>query len=130
MNRLEISRSGLLILALLCLTMAAVLLAQLFATYQRDYYWTPMERALPLSAARDRVEVYVDEMLLQKLAADGHLQVKSRVLSTTDIRVRINNIDRVAKGQLAALAVVASCDLTLLAIALLVRLPRSSAPSR
>lgn len=94
----------------------------------RSIWWTPMSMALPLSATGDHFELYVGADILQDLVERGALVVRDaegreRPVSAADIRVRVNNWERVRADRLRdgvglALGLGASAALVVASIAL------------
>src|SRR6266571_1220075 len=64
-----------------------------------DIWWTPATSPLSLEQSRDRVEVYVRGVPLQSALQSGRLQLAGdsglAPITANDIRIRLNNYDRV-----------------------------------
>lgn len=100
------TRKYLLILgAVFCLTSVGEMVR--LGTQRADIWWTPKELALPLDKAADRVRLTVaGEPLPEQLAAGRLLLVTDagpRALTDADVRLRLNNRDRVRVQQMPAL---------------------------
>jgi len=68
-----------------------------------DIWWTPQPLALSLSESADRVQVYVRGKPLGSLLDAGQLKLagtQDSVLSISDVRLRLNNWDRVRTQRL------------------------------
>lgn len=67
---------------------------------RRDIWWTPLELALPLSAAASEVELYLGGELLQRQVERGALAVKDdkgvmRPIAPAEIKIRRNNWQKI-----------------------------------
>lgn len=112
----------------------ALLLIPLLALYREfsrpsDIWWTPQGMALPLTESQDRVRLYVQGNPLTVLLEGGQLSVSdkrgTRVLGVDDIRVRLNNWDRVraaGRPMIVAYAALAGAGATFLLLILSGRL--------
>jgi hypothetical protein len=94
-------------LLMLLVTTAVPIVREL--TRRPDIWWTPATHPLTLAEAKDRVEVYSGDRLL-----DG-----------ADVRVRLNNFDRVRAEQLRLLLVDAFACGAALMMLLVMLMPRS-----
>lgn len=122
MPRTTISRTTLLVPAIVCLAIGVAVAVQLLRGMPEDFYWTPAEMAVPLDDARARVEVVLDGELLQQYARRGDLRIgeEDRQVAPEDLRVRFNNFDRVSRGQMIVLSVSLTAAIVLLVVALAV----------
>lgn len=82
-----------------------------------DIWWTPAPLALSLSDAKDRVEIYARGQPLGTLLEQHRVSItdgpESRVLTTQEIGLRVNNWDRVRARRLPLLLVyAAACGVT------------------
>jgi hypothetical protein len=88
--------------------MSALQLVRFF-NQPSDIWWTPEALALPLADGADRVKVYVGRTELGELADAGrvHLVADSGAtpVARAEIRLRINNRDRVRAERLPMLLV-------------------------
>ena len=101
-------------------------------------WWTHRSMPLTLAETEDHFELYVGPDLLQKLVEDRALTVRDaegreRPVSVADIRVRVNNWDRIRADHLrdgvaAALGLGASA--TLLIVGIVSRASRRNAEGR
>ena len=77
------------------------------STQRADIWWTPKELALPLGAAADRVQLTIAGAPLPEVLAAGRLQLVTdtgtRPVTDADVRLRLNNRDRVRVQQTPAL---------------------------
>ena len=114
------SRMAFIVPSVVCFAIATAAGMQLSRNLNEDFYWTPKELAPTLEEARDRVEVYYEEELLQRRAERGDLrsQEGERAIAPDDIRVRINNFDRVARGHWILLSVSLTAAIILLIVGL------------
>jgi len=121
MSDRHLSKTALLVPAIVCLSIAGVMTVQLARGLNREQFWTPKQLAPGLSEAQDRVELLVDDVPLEQWIADGQLSVgmPPRPVRNEDVRIRFNEFDRVARGQLAILSGALAAGLVLLAISLL-----------
>ncbi|MGH7752760.1 MAG: hypothetical protein ACREN5_08085, partial [Gemmatimonadales bacterium] len=82
-----------------------------FASQRDDIWWTPLELAVPLAQAGDRVEVYVQGTHLAQLVNQGRLRVtsgsESRVAAEGDVVLRFNNWDRMRADRTTVVALAA-----------------------
>lgn len=120
MGRRPPSRTTFLILAVICLAVAATMAVQVSRALREDFYWTPGDEAAPLGEARARVEVGVEGELLQRHAAEGRLLLRdeagTREIRPDELTVRFNEFDRVARGQVVLLTASLTAGLLLLAV--------------
>jgi hypothetical protein len=77
-----------------------------------DIWWTPAPMALSLSESQDRVEIYVRGKPVAAVLEARQLSVtdegRSIALSPQDVRLRLNNWDRVRVGRLPLLLLYAA----------------------
>ena len=70
-----------------------------FYAQRDDIWWTPIASPLSLEQSRERVEVYVRGVPLQKALESGRLQLVGdsgpTSITASDIGIRLNNNDRV-----------------------------------
>ena len=103
--RLRLFYSGLIVMLLL---IPALTLYRELAR-PSDIWWTPLPLAPSQADSRDRVEVYVHGQQLGTLLDQHQLAIKdatgARALGAEDIRIRLNNWDRVRAAQLPLLLV-------------------------
>ncbi|MFW6198301.1 MAG: hypothetical protein ACOC5E_00610 [Acidobacteriota bacterium] len=122
MARTPPSRMTFLILAGICLAVAASMAIQVSRAMREDFYWTPPAEAPVLADARDRVEVDLEGELLQRHAAEGRLLLReedgTREVRPGELTVRTNEFDRVARGQVVLLTASTTAGLLLLAVGL------------
>ena len=103
--RLRFFYSGLIVILLLIPTVT------LYRELSRpsDIWWTPVPLALSLADSRDRVEIYVHGQQLGTLLDRHQLAITdetgTRALGVEEIRIRLNNWDRVRTAQLPLLLV-------------------------
>jgi hypothetical protein len=88
-------------------------------TRRSDIWWTPPTMLVPLSEAKDRVEIYARGRQLDGLIQTGQLQIVEggtpSVLRTSDIGLRFNNWDRVRGDRVPRLLIyAASCGVVAL----------------
>src|SRR5574341_49919 len=101
--RLRLFYSGLIVMLLL------IPAVTLYREWSRpsDIWWTPLPLALSLADSRDRVEIYVHGQQLGTLLDQHQLAITdgtgARALGVEEIRVRLNNWDRVRAAQLPLL---------------------------
>ncbi len=101
-------------------------------------WWTPRSMALSLAETEDHFELYVGSNLLQDLVEGEALTVRDaegreRPVSVADIRVRINNWDRVRADHLrdgVAAALGLGVSATLLIVGIVSRASRRNAKER
>jgi hypothetical protein len=71
-------------------------------SFRQDYHWTPGYR--PLEEHQGKFEVYVRGELLDHTLQDGRLAARNgetwAALSSSDVTVRYNQIDRITRGPL------------------------------
>jgi len=89
MTVVSIPRRTVLVASLIFLAIFVFLSGRLYYNLSQDYYWTPMQHALPPSKARDRVEIYTGNQILGD-TVDGRA-----------ITLRFNNKDKIARDTLA-----------------------------
>src|SRR5260370_38459808 len=75
-----------------------------FYAQRADIWWTPITSPLSLEQSRERVEVYVRGVPLQKALESGRLQLGGdsgpTSITASDIGIRLNNNDRVKAKRL------------------------------
>jgi hypothetical protein len=77
---------------------------------REDIWWTPKELALPLDQTTNSFRLTVRGQPLEHLLAEGRLRLDmgdgSRAVAATDVRARLNNVDRIkaARAPIAAAA--------------------------
>src|SRR5713101_333819 len=78
---------------------------KLFAFFQQrsNIWWTPLPMATPLAVGSDRVEIYARGTDLRILVDGGQVRIGGTVLTADDIRVRLNNWDRMRAEQIPML---------------------------
>ena len=97
--RLRLFYSGLIVMLLL------IPAVTLYREWSRpsDIWWTPLPLALSLADSRDRVEIYVNGQQLGTLLDQHRLTLTdgpgARALGVEEIRVRLNNWDRIRAAQ-------------------------------
>ncbi|NCD25752.1 MAG: hypothetical protein EOL86_09200 [Deltaproteobacteria bacterium] len=104
----------------------------------RSIWWTPMTMALPLSETSDHFELYVGPDILQNLVARGALfvrdaQGREQPVTAADIRVRVNNWERVRADHLrdgVALALGLGASAALVVVGIASRASRRDAGAR
>jgi len=81
-------------------------------TQRNDIWWTPQAMALPLSEAQDRVQIFVRNQALSALIESGQLQTMENgspsVIAPGDVRLRLNNWDRMRAERMPVLLVQAA----------------------
>ena len=74
-----------------------------------DIWWTPRTMLIPLAESADRVEIYVLGQPLTALLRAGQIRIAEggsmRVLTASEIGLRVNNWDRVRAERLPVLLV-------------------------
>lgn len=119
------SRLTLVIPAIVCLALAAALAVQTYEGLMGDFYWTPLQRAPTLDEVADRVEVYLDDDLLQRKAEQGELlRADGEPVSPEAMRVRLNERDSIQRTQLALLAAALGAGVAFLVASLLQPAPK------
>ena len=77
-----------------------------------DIWWTPMNHALPLDDARDRVLIYVQGQELEERLERGNLFLRTEAgtaaVSPSDVVLRFNNWDKIRASRLPIVALAAA----------------------
>jgi hypothetical protein len=76
----------------------------------KDIWWTPMSMALPLNETQQEFELYIKDELLQKHLEAGALSVadktgKSFFVGSDDIKIRLNNWNKMKSSMLNSAAI-------------------------
>jgi hypothetical protein len=76
----------------------------------KDIWWTPMSMALPLNETQQEFELYIKGELLQKHLEAGALSVadktgKSLLVGSDDIKIRLNNWNKMKSSMLNSAAI-------------------------
>ncbi|HET9888360.1 MAG TPA: hypothetical protein VFR10_12715 [bacterium] len=81
-------------------------------TQRNDIWWTPQPMALPFAEAQDRVQIFIRDQPLSALIESGQLQMmqngSSPVIAPGDVRLRLNNWDRLRAERMPVLLVQAA----------------------
>ena len=132
MKRRGLTRDKLLIPALVCLALAAAMAFQLAQRYREDLYWTPMEESLSLDESRNRIEVYLEDELLEDPIARGQLRVfrdgRSVPVHEDSLRFRLNEMDKVEGRIILLLTALLTAGVTMLVVALFLPRPADLKP--
>jgi hypothetical protein len=103
---MTIFRRYLLIFGGVFFLMSALQLVRFFSQ-RADIWWTPKPLGLALADAADRVEVYVRDVALLEHVKTGRVQLLTdagaRPVMESDIRLRLNNWDRVRAERIPSL---------------------------
>jgi len=76
----------------------------------KDIWWTPMSMALPLNETKQEFELYIKDALLQRHLNAGTLSVvdktgKISMLASDDIKIRLNNWNKIKSSMLNSAAI-------------------------
>ena len=76
----------------------------------KDIWWTPMSMALPLNETKQEFELYIKDDLLQRHLNAGTLSVvdktgKISMLASDDIKIRLNNWNKIKSSMLNSAAI-------------------------
>lgn len=117
MSRRVPSRLAFLVPSVVCFAFAASVGVQLLRGLEESAYWTPQAMAPTLNQSRDRVEVYRGEELLERQAERGELRDgQGRQIQGDEFRVRFNEFDRIARGQMVVLTATLTAGIVLLLV--------------
>lgn len=117
MNRTVPSRLTFLVPSVVCLAFAASVGVQLLRGLEESAYWTPQATAPTLTQARDRLEVYRGEELLERQVERGEFRDgQGRQVQGDELTVRFNEFDRVARGQMVVLTATLTAGIVLLLV--------------
>lgn len=117
MSRRVPSRLTFLVPSVVCFAFAASVGVQLLRGLEESAYWTPQAMAPTLNQSRDRVEVYRGEELLERQAERGELRDgQGRQIQGDEFRVRFNEFDRIARGQMVVLTATLTAGIVLLLV--------------